>query len=418
MPLRASSLIAISLLACDGHGGGTGATELRPISPAPLFARTPVVDTQDLARRLVTRSARIRQGDLVLLTGRASDLPLLEELAIESRRTGADPLVTVRSDGYRRREYDEVPARQDSRPSEMARRLAGLVTAEIVIESDPADTLLPGVSPGRIAARLAAMTPARALADHRGVRRVFLGNGLYPTEDRARRFGMGRAALAELFWRGLDVDYDALQATGADIRRRLAHGRTVQLTDPNGTDLTLDIAGRPALVSDGIISPEDERQGGAATTVRLPAGEVLLTPVPGTARGVVIVAHYLWGGGAIEELRLEFARGRLVSLRARSDLAPLRAFYDAAPAGKDELGVLDIGINPNLAIPDGTRLVGRMPAGMVSLVVGANDWAGGDNHAVSGIAPVLPGATVLVDGVPLVYDGRLVPAAPALTDRP
>ncbi len=44
---------------------------------------------------------------------------------------------------------------------------------------------------------------------------------------------------------------------------------------------------------------------------------------------------------------------------------------------------------------------------MVTLVVGANDWAGGTNHAVSGVAPFLPGTTLLVDGVPLVKDGRL-----------
>jgi leucyl aminopeptidase (aminopeptidase T) len=271
------------------------------------------------------------------------------------------------------------------------------------------------VAPGRIAARLAAATPVRQVADRRGIRRVMLGNGLYPTEERARRSEISRAALAELFWQGLNVDYDALQATGADIRRRLTHGRTLRLTDRRGTDLTIEIAGRPVLVSDGVISREDEQLGGAATVIRLPAGEVLLTPVPGTARGVVRPPRYSWNGHAIEGLRLEFERGRLVSLSAESELSSLQAFYDAALAGQEELGLLDIGINPNVSLPDRSTVAGRMSAGMVSLVVGAKDWAGGDNHAASGLAPVLPGATVLVDGVPLVHDGRLVPAAPTLT---
>ena len=364
-------------------------------------------DLQDLPRRLVVHSARLRNGDLVLLTGGAGDLRLLEDLAIEARKVGADPLVSVRSDGLVRREYDEVPATYDTRPSEMTRRLTGFVSAMITVESEPTDTVLRGVPPERVAARMAAVRPIVALADRRGVRRVYLGNGLFPTEERARTFGLTQEQLAEVFWRGVNVDYDALQATGADIRRRLKRGREVRLTHPNGTDLTMRIAGRPVLVSDGVISAEDERAGGAATSVWLPAGEVYLAPVPGTATGVVIADHYVWEGRTIDRLRLEFRQGKLVAMSAGSDMRALQAFYDAAPAGKDELGALDVGINPNITIPKGSRLAAWMPAGMVTIVVGANGWAGGDNHAISGLSPFLPGTTLLVDGTPLVKDGRL-----------
>lgn len=299
----------------------------------------------------------------------------------------------------------------------MGRRLTEFLTAIISIESDPTDTALRGVPPGRLAARLAAMRPILALADRRSIRRVSLGNGLFPTEERARTFGMTQGALAQVFWRGVNVDYDALQATGADIRRRLSQGKEARLTHPNGTDLTMRIAGRSVFVSDGVISADDERAGGTATSVWLPAGEVFLVPVPGTASGVVVADHYAWEGKTIERLRLEFQRGRLTAMSAGSDMSALRAFYDAAPFRKDELSVLDVGINPNITIPQGSRLAAWMPAGMVTIVVGANEWAGGDNHAVSGVAPFLPGTTLLIDGAPLVKDGRLAEPEPAVAGR-
>jgi aminopeptidase len=401
------SLTLAVLAACRGdpaHQPQGGSASLPVVI---IDSGAPALDTEDLARRLVARSARLREGDLVFLRGSSRDLALLEDLAIEARKVGADPLISVQSDRLRRREYDEVPSKYDGRTSEMRRRLADFLTAEILVDSKSTDTGLRGVPPSRIAARLSAMRPVLALADRRSIRRVSLGNGLFPTEERARRFGMTQAALAKVFWRGVNVDYEALQASGADIRRRLVQGKEVRLTHPNGTSLTMRVAGRPVLVSDGVISAEDERRGGPATSVWLPAGEVFLTPVPGTANGVVVADRYAWEGRTIDKLRLEFDQGKLTSMSAGSDMSALQAFYDAAPAGKDELGALDIGINPAITIPQGSTLLGWMAAGMVTIVVGANGWAGGTNHAVSGVAPFLPGTTLLVDGVPLVKDGRL-----------
>ncbi|MEO7474729.1 MAG: aminopeptidase, partial [Gemmatimonadales bacterium] len=370
------------------------------------------VDTRALAQRLVSRSARIREGDLVVILGGTRDQALLEDLALASEKAGADPLVVLESDRMTRGYYDHVPAKFDDRPSEMWRRLAGFVTASFAIDAGETDTLLRGVPPARRAARMRAMQPVMDLFRRRNLRQVALGNGLYPTEERARQFGMTRAQLEHIFWRGVDVDYDALQATGERVRRVLAGGKEVRLTHPNGTDLTLRIAGRPVFVSDGVISAEDERRGGAATLVWLPAGEVFLAPVPGSANGVVVADHYAFEGRTIERLRLEFKDGEMVAMTAGSDMAALRAFYDAAPAGKAELGVLDIGINPNVEIPEGSTLAAWMPAGMVTLSLGSNDWAGGTNQPVSGVSPFLAGTTLTVDGVPLVKAGRLQVSAP------
>jgi leucyl aminopeptidase (aminopeptidase T) len=191
------------------------------------------------------------------------------------------------------------------------------------------------------------------------------------------------------------------------VREALASGKEVQITNPNGTDLRVRIEGRSVLVSDGVISPEEQKRGGAACQVWLPAGEVYVAPVAGTAEGKVVVERQEFDGAEIEGLTLMFQAGKLTSMTARSGLERLTPVYDAAGTGKDAFAVIDLGINPNVRIPPGTRLATFVPAGMVTIGVGNNLWAGGDNAVPFGLASFLPGSTVKVDGKVIVENGIL-----------
>jgi leucyl aminopeptidase (aminopeptidase T) len=242
------------------------------------------------------------------------------------------------------------------------------------------------------------------------VRQVLLGNGLYPTAERAEQLDVSRGELADALYGGVDVDYAQLQATGEQIRRVLAGGKQVRITAPNGTDLRVRIAGRSPYVSDGVISAEDRRRGGPATSVWLPAGEVYVVPGPGSADGVLVADGLFFEGERIEGLRLEFKDGKLASMTAKSGLEALKARYDAAGAGKDVLGVLDLGINPGLKLPADKPMHVWSRAGMVTVGLGNNVWAGGDNDVAFGLAPYLPNGTVEVDGKVVIQDGKLVGA--------
>ena len=46
-------------------------------------------------------------------------------------------------------------------------------------------------------------------------------------------------------------------------------------------------------------------------------------------------------------------------------------------------------------------------AGAVTVGVGNNTWAGGDNRTPFGLTPEVPKATLTVDGKELVMDGKL-----------
>ena len=365
------------------------------------------IDLSEIASRLVNQSARVKEGEFVRIDGGARDLELLENLAIATRRLGAWPLVTLSSDRMTRLMYDHVPASFDDQRPELGVRMVGLFPVNINIAFSENDRVLEGVPPERIAAQGEAAQPVADLAREFNVRTINLGNDFYPTKQRAAMFGMSRDELSKIFWAGVNVDYQALRETGVRVKHVLDEGHTLRITHPNGTDLTMQLGGKDVLISDGVISVEDERLGGAATTVWLPAGEVFTTPLVGTADGIVVADHFFFQGRRIEGLRLEFVEGKLSSMTADKGLAIVQALYDVAGEGRDRFAVVDIGINPNIQVPPGSDMVGWVPAGMVTVGVGNNAWAGGANNVNFSIYPKLPGSTVEVDGTVVVDGGKL-----------
>jgi leucyl aminopeptidase (aminopeptidase T) len=365
------------------------------------------VDTNALAEKLVAQCANISEGDLVRVSGSVRDVELLEEVAIHVRKLGAFPLITLGSERLARRYYDEVPTKYDSQPAELGLALANLFTAQISVDVGQTPDLLADVPPERFAALGRTNVPVIERLRERNVRFVNLGNELYPTTALAEQYGLSLEKLSSIFWDGVDADYSELQAAGELAKAVLAAGTEMHITAPNGTDLTLTITGRPVLVSDGVISDEEMAKGGAACQVWLPAGEVYLIPVPGSAQGTVVVDRHFYQGKEISNMTLTFEAGALTSMSAESGLEPLQARYDAAGAGRDLFGAVDIGLNPNVSIPTGSRMVAWMPAGMVTIGVGTNTWAGGDNSSDFGLYPHLPGCTVTVDGQTIVEEGSL-----------
>jgi len=237
-----------------------------------------------------------------------------------------------------------------------------------------------------------------------GIRRVNIGNAMYPTQAAAARLGVPLESLATMFWGAVFSDPGPLQEKAAAVRQTLEAGREVRVTHPNGTDLTFGIQGRPVFVSDGVISSEDEARGGAALSVWLPAGEVFLAPVPGTANGQLVLDREFWEGEEIRGLRMTFAGGQMTAMTGESGMEKLQADYAVSGECRDLFSLLDVGINPGLG---SAQLLNWMPAGMVTLGVGANIWADGDIECEFSFNPHLPGATLTVDGVPLVENGVL-----------
>ncbi len=374
-------LTTLALLSCQQAAPPTNLAENKT-TPAQteMTKKAAPTDLETLSNRLVSQVAGIKEGEIVFINGGVRDLELLENINTDVRKAGAFPLLTIGSDRMFKKYYEEVPEKYDSQPPELDLKMAVLPAVTIVIDTNESDEVAQGISPTRQAAVGKAGEPVAALYLKRNVRQVAIGNNLYPTAYRAKQFGMSQDDLAKTFWEAVNSDYSAVQTTGEKVKTELSAGKEVHITNPNGTDLKVKIEGRPFFVSDGIISPDDMKKGGPAVSVYIPAGEVFCAPVPGSAQGKVVEAQTFFRGKEVNNLTLTFASGKLTEMTGSGPgFADLKAAYDASGDGKDLFAFVDFGINPNLRIWPASKLGNWIQSGMVTVGIGNNTWAGGDN---------------------------------------
>src|SRR5215217_2227257 len=74
----------------------------------------PAPDYDKLAASIVNQGAAVREGEVVLITGSVRDAELMEDIAVQVRKLGGHPLVTISSDRLTRRMFTDVDARYDS----------------------------------------------------------------------------------------------------------------------------------------------------------------------------------------------------------------------------------------------------------------------------------------------------------------
>lgn len=407
--LLVSIIVTLALVSCQPAAPPTNLAE-STASPAPTETakKGAPTDLEALANRLVTDVAGVKEGEIVFINGGVRDAELLENLATDVRKNGGFALVTISSDRMFKKYYEEVPDKYDSRAPDLQLKLATLPAATINIDSNESDDVASGISPARLAAVGKAGQPVGDLYLKRSVRQVAVGNNLYPTADRAKQFSMSQDALAKTFWEAVNSDYSAIQTTGEKVKTDLSTGKEVHITNANGTDLKVKIEGRPFFVSDGIISADDVKKGGPAVSVYLPAGEVFCSPVPGTAEGKIVESQTYFQGKEVTNLTLTFVAGKMTGMTGSGPgFADLKAAYDAAEGNKDLFGFVDFGINPNLKIWPTSKIGNWVQSGMVTVGIGNNTWAGGDNNISYGLTNYLPGSTVTVDGKTVVENGVL-----------
>ncbi|MHB8879657.1 MAG: aminopeptidase [Myxococcaceae bacterium] len=369
------------------------------VEPAPAK-----INTAELARKIV-RSANLREKDLVTVRGGMRDEALLDDIALEVAKAGAHPLRVLLSERYAQRWWDEVPERNDAPLTAAQLKLVSAVDADINIEWVENPGYLNNVLPERQAAGNKAQRIVTAARLKRNTRIINLGNGLYPTDTLAKRFGVSKNELTRLFWDAVNVDYAKLKTTGEVVRNLMKNGKEIRVTNVNGTDLKMRIGGRQVFVSDGVLTDEKVKKGGASCLVWLPAGEVYLAPVPGSAEGTVVFDRAWHEDKEIRGLKLTFKAGKLTDMSAKSGAESLKVAYDAAGPGKGDFGFIDVGINPSF--PSAGKVLSYMPAGMITIGIGGDAWAGGTNTAEFSFEGFQPNSTLQVDGKLLVDAGAL-----------
>lgn len=178
----------------------------------------------------------------------------------------------------------------------------------------------------------------------------------------------------------LDVDQTALATRTRTLAENLRTARRIHITTPIGTDLHLDVEGRTFLPDDG-----DLRAPGAFGN--LPAGEVYIAPLEGTAEGRIALKP---------NVILTIEKGRIVSIDGPS---VLDALFKEHPE-YFFLAELGIGTNDRASRVDNV-LEAEKILGTVHIAFGDNSSFGGTQQIPYHADHVLFDPTVVVDGTTL-----------------
>jgi len=173
----------------------------------------------------------------------------------------------------------------------------------------------------------------------------------------------------EMFFGAMDVDWQDLAVSTNVLSRALTAADRCEVSSPNGTRLILGVSDRPVLSDDGILNQRGKFGN-------LPAGEVFLAPVEGTAEGVLVLE---WGPEARFKGPLEVVirDGKVVSVHGdeKDEVAWLEGLLSAHPANTN-IAELGIGTNPAATRPDNILESEK--------ILGTVHVAFGDNHTFGG----------------------------------
>ena len=199
----------------------------------------------------------------------------------------------------------------------------------------------------------------------------------------------------EMLARVMTGDFDAMVQRSRAVARLLDAGAQARVSCTRGTDLTLELGGRPGLADDGVLTE-------AGAFGNLPAGEGYIAPLGGSGR---IAASSLAGIGVSEEpAQLDVEDGRLVAARDGAGPELLAALQAHGELGTN---VAELGVGCNAAATlTGNVLEDEKILGTVHVAFGASAGIGGTVSVPVHLDVVILDATLEIDGRAVLDAGR------------
>jgi aminopeptidase len=367
-----------------------------------MSAESPSLEsTAALARALLTKNLRVKAGERVTVEAWTHTVPWAAALAREARRLKALPLILYEDEAAYWDAVEHGAAKTVGTPAQ--HEWAALGKTDVYIHMwGPGDRVrlnaLPPAQQGAVSGFNDAWYATARKAGLRGLR--WEVGRPYPTL--AKAYGVDQETWSGQIVAASGIDPQLLARRASPLARALRTGRSLTITHPNGTDLTLGLAKREPTVHVGIPHPGDRRRP-FDLLANVPSGAVRVALDETVAEGTFVgnrTCYY--DDGVAKEPRFEFSGGRLRERSFASGQERFDAPYAKAGKGKDQPGFLSIGLNPEL---HDTPQVEDIEDGAVLVSVGGNRNLGGKNAASFFGWAVLAGASVEVDGRPLPVGG-------------
>lgn len=203
------------------------------------------------------------------------------------------------------------------------------------------------------------------------------------------------------------ADYEAMNRLGLKIAEVYTKGKTVRVICPNGTDLTVDITGRPGRSIAGMPLALHPGKGGGCA---FPDGEAHVCPVEGTGEGRVVFDLTAHSVGALKEpMILTVEKGMVTKIEGGYQAQIWRQLLErAGDAGSYNCPAeVSIGLNKNV-VPTGSMRTDKKMYATSHIGVGDTVVLGGTCHAKLRLEGVIRYPEISVDGQVLTRAGRIL----------
>jgi aminopeptidase len=292
-----------------------------------------------LADLIVNYSVELQPGQLVRLDGGTVAAPLLLELYRAAVRAGAHPYTRIALEGTEHIVLSEGVEDQIAFVSEIERREVEEIDALITIWADRNTRALSQADPQRVSRR----TASQRTLSNRYWERIDTGEARwcgtrFPTYAHAQDAEMSMEEYENFVyaachvrphedpvahWRRVSTELNARA-------RELERFRELRIVGED-TDLSLVVDGRQWLAADGRLN--------------MPDGEIFTSPVESETEGEIrFTFPAIFGGRAVEDVRLRFESGRVVAAEAASGDDYLHSLLDM-DEGARVLGEAAFGLN-------------------------------------------------------------------------
>ncbi len=228
----------------------------------------------------------------------------------------------------------------------------------------------------------------------------------YPTPQEATLAKMEFPAYEKMIVDAMQADYTPIVIKAQALKNLIKASKSIKVTSPDGTSLTLSASGRPIYLGDGIISKADAHNKLLSERMAsLPDGRVSVTGIETSASGKVVVPRAKCRYEPITNIRFDVMGGKMINITVGDGKECVEKMLKENTGDKMFSGI-SIGLNPAL-IPndDYWPLCG---AGIVYLSFGNNQLEGGKNTSGFSWSFPITNATVEIDGKVVVKDGKVV----------
>lgn len=285
-----------------------------------------------LAKTLCGHSAKIAQGEHVLLDLSETPAEMAEALIAEISARGAYPHAEICNPRINRALALAATPERLAVAAECALEKIKKMDAYIAIRGASNIFENSDVPQANMAKIAAAMKPA---VDWR-VNKTKWVVLRWPTPAMAQQAQMSSEAFEDFYFRVCTMDYGRMEEGMEAARRLMESADKVHITGP-GTDLSFSIKSMPAIPCGG--------------QYNIPDGEIFTAPVRDSVEGTVSYnAPTVYNGISFDSITLTFEKGKIVDASACAKTADLKKIL-SSDEGASYIGEFAMGFNPHIVSP-------------------------------------------------------------------